>query len=101
MASPTNGQTEYVFQHIDQEDGLSTTTVDFFHRSTEGHLYFATLSGLNKYDGQTIEVFREQANSGFIGTDIQSSFFESSDGKIWFTTGKAIVAYDQICGTFH
>ncbi|MEM7575026.1 MAG: ATP-binding protein [Bacteroidota bacterium] len=94
------GQPEYVFRQIDQEDGLSATTVDFFQKSTSGHMFFATLSGLNKYDGHTIEVYREQSDPGFMGTDIQSSFFEAPNGKIWFTTGKAIVAYDQTCGTF-
>ncbi len=48
---------DYV-EHISIEDGLSHNTVWDIHQDRRGFLWFATGSGLNRYDGCDLKVYR-------------------------------------------
>lgn len=45
------------FEHIGVEDGLSQSTVASIFQDSTGFIWFGTLDGLNKYDGQNFQVF--------------------------------------------
>ena len=49
---------EYMFKHLEVKDGLSSIQINHIFKDSEGYMWFSTSSGLNRYDGTGIEVFR-------------------------------------------
>lgn len=47
-----------IFKHLSIKDGLSQTTVRCIMQDKDGYLWFGTYDGLNKYDGYTFKIFR-------------------------------------------
>lgn len=42
---------EFMFKHLEVKDGLSNNQVLDIFKDSEGFMWFATASGLNRYDG--------------------------------------------------
>ena len=55
------------FQHLSSEQGLSGEFVRDIAQDGRGHLWFATQSGLNRYDGRKVVVYEHDA---FVATSI-------------------------------
>ena len=41
----------FMFKHLEVKDGLSSNRVNDIFKDSEGFMWFATASGLNRYDG--------------------------------------------------
>ena len=52
----------YMFKHLEVRDGLSNNQVNAIYKDSEGYMWFATASGLNRYDGYGIKVYRNEPN---------------------------------------
>src|SRR5690242_7492236 len=52
----------YNFYKLDTYDGLSHNQVTSILKDQDGFLWFATVSGLNRYDGYTCRIFRKNYN---------------------------------------
>ena len=48
------------FDHLTIEQGLSQSLVYDIYQDNEGYLWFATQDGLNRYDGYSFKIFRNQ-----------------------------------------
>ena len=48
---------DYVMKQLRIEDGLSQSTIFSSLQDKEGYMWFATRSGLNRYDGYNFKVF--------------------------------------------
>ena len=53
----------YAFKHITMDNGLSHNQVNCIYRDADGFMWFATASGLTRYDGYTMRVFSHQQDS--------------------------------------
>jgi signal transduction histidine kinase/ligand-binding sensor domain-containing protein/DNA-binding response OmpR family regulator len=98
-----NGQTkQYQFSRLDVNDGLSHNMINDFLRDRQGFMWFATLSGLNRFDGYTFKVFRNIPGdtSSVIINDIYR-IFEGPDDKIWIYTHAGNCIYDPATETFY
>ena len=49
---------EFMFKHLEVKDGLSNNQVLDIFKDSEGFMWFATASGLNRYDGCQMTLFR-------------------------------------------
>ena len=56
-------QPQMYFEQVSMEDGLSQVSINDIIQDSTGFLWFATLDGLNRYDGYTFTVFKPEANN--------------------------------------
>jgi len=77
----------YTFQHLTPKQGLPHLVYSVLKDST-GFMWFATINGLYRYDGQHFKSYRYQPDdsSSISGNKISSFLFEDNDGCIWVGT---------------
>ncbi|OQY03595.1 MAG: hypothetical protein B6I20_04730 [Bacteroidetes bacterium 4572_117] len=93
------------FEHISLEDGLSQSSIYSIVQDNKGFLWFATLDGLNKYDGYSIKVYRNNlADSNSISDNVLNHLYvdpPEHGGKLWIATrGNGLCKFDETFGTF-
>lgn len=75
------------FEHISLKNGLSQSSIYDILQDDRGFMWFATEDGLNKYDGYTIKIYRNNRNNN---TSISDNFinvlFEDSKKRLWIGT---------------
>lgn len=92
---------EIQFNHISTSDGLSQSSVLAIHQDKLGQMWFGTRDGLNKYDGNSFTIYRnnfEDKNS--ISNNDILSILEDTDGFIWIGTYNGLNKYDPKKDTF-
>jgi signal transduction histidine kinase/ligand-binding sensor domain-containing protein/CheY-like chemotaxis protein len=81
------------FEHLTTRDGLSQSTVMSILQDSQGYLWLATESGLDRYDGNSIREYRrERGNEHGLPSDYIWSIAEDSHGDIWLATDGGGVA---------
>lgn len=92
---------DYYFRHLDTEKGLSQNTVLCILQDRLGFMWFGTKDGLNRYDGNTIKVFKKEENNPFsIGNNTIWSILEATNGELWIGTEKGIFIYNPTTDGF-
>lgn len=75
------------FDRIGPAQGLSQSTIRAVYQDRQGFLWIATRDGLNRYDGQTFQIFRHRHGEP---TSLQSSDIatirEDKQGRLWVGT---------------
>ena len=86
---------DYTFEHITTDQGLSQTSVHAVFKDSRGFMWFGTLDGLNKYDGYSFEVFRPVKNdtTSLPGNRI-TYINEDLKGNLWVGTTKGLSILD-------
>jgi ligand-binding sensor domain-containing protein len=76
------------FEHISVEQGLSSAYVKCILQDSIGFMWFGTADGLNKYDGYTFTIFRNDPNDTLSLSDSQIRIIhEDPSGILWIGTG--------------
>ena len=78
-------QTEtYKFRQINISDGLSNSQVRSIYVDKSGFAWFGTISGLNRYDGYSFKIFKNDPSDS-LSINIGSVYRirEDYDGKLW------------------
>ena len=92
---------EYMFKHLEVKDGLSSNQINHIFKDSEGYMWFSTSSGLNRYDGTGIEVFRSyDLEKGPFGDNYIYDVQEAEDKKLWIHTGSGYSIYDPATESF-
>lgn len=101
VTSPTVGQ-NWLFSHLDNEQGLSTGTVNCVFKDSKGYVWIGTIDGLNRFDGYSITVFKADKNdSSSLSGNVVTSIAEDSQGNIWIgTRNNGINVFNWERGTF-
>ncbi len=94
--SPDN----YRFVHIDINEGLSNSSVNSFCQDHLGFIWIGTENGLNKYDGQNLQVYRHDQNPASIVNDRINCVFEDSRHFILAGTNQGLSIYDRTTNSF-
>ena len=97
MAQPD----QYRFSRIDANDGLSHNQIKSFFKDSQGFMWIGTVSGLNRYDGYALKIYRNDPRdpTSIINDDI-NRMFEDPDGKIWISTWHGMDVYDPVTEKF-
>lgn len=89
-----NGQ-PFQFRRLSVDDGLSQSAIFASYQDNEGYMWFGTLDGLNRYDGHSFEVFRNDPyDDSSIGNNEIFSLIECPENKLWIGTTNGISVYD-------
>lgn len=94
-----NGQ--YRFSHLDVNQGLSNGQVKTFLKDSRGFLWIGTISGLNRFDGNTLKIFRNDPRdtTTLLDNDI-FKIHEDPSGRIWVYTYAGMCVYDPATEKF-
>ena len=83
------------FQQLNVEDGLSHNHVTSIIKDERGFLWFGTPSGLSRYDGHEVKVFRHAPDQphSIIDSDILDLFL-GPHNRLWVKTKQGMNIYD-------
>jgi ligand-binding sensor domain-containing protein len=89
-AAPAPAMRPMYFEHLTLRDGLSQSTVNGILQDSQGYLWLATESGLDRYDGYSIREYRrERGNEQGLASDYIWSMVEDARGDLWLATTAA------------
>ncbi len=93
------------FEKISVENGLSQSSVLSIIQDSKGFMWFATLDGLNKYDGYNIHVYRNKPDDIFsVSDNIINVLYETKDKQnstLWIgTAANGLCSYNKIKDNF-
>lgn len=96
-ATPVPEVRPMYFEHLSVRDGLSQSTVMSILQDSQGFLWFATESGLNRYDGYSIREYRrERGNDHGLASDYIWKIAEDARGDLWLATaGGGVARWDR------
>ena len=85
----------YYFRCLNTENGLSQNTVLSILQDRTGFMWFGTKDGLNKYDGNSVKVYKYNEQDPYsLGNNTVWSLLELPDGIILVGTDRGIYQYN-------
>lgn len=91
----------YTFRHYQVENGLSYNSVICSLQDRKGFLWFGTKDGLNRFDGYTFKIFRNDPdNPKSIGNNFIHSLYEDKNENIWVGTLIGLYKYNPLNESF-
>ncbi len=101
LYTPAAFSQPYYFTHYQVENGLSNNAVMCSLQDHNGFMWFGTRDGLNRFDGLTFKVFRNNPDdSTSIGSNAITGLCEDGHNRIWAATEKGIYEYDETTEKF-
>lgn len=86
---------QYQFSQLDINQGLSNNQITCSYKDTKGFMWFGTMSGLNRFDGYRLKVFKHSNQSkSTLDDDYISNIQEGPDQKLWIQTRSGFNIYD-------
>jgi signal transduction histidine kinase/ligand-binding sensor domain-containing protein len=83
------------FRHLTTEDGLSQDHVVAILQDHRGFMWFATGEGLNRYDGNSFVVYKnDPSDPGSLSHNFIRDVFEDAQGYLWVAAYPAINKFD-------
>src|ERR1035437_2723215 len=75
------------FRHLTTDDGLSQDHILDILQDRRGFMWFATIDGLNRYDGSTFVVFKHDPNNpATLSNNFIVNLLEDIHGYLWIAT---------------
>jgi ligand-binding sensor domain-containing protein/signal transduction histidine kinase len=91
----------YYFRHYQVEDGLSNNAVVCCLQDSKGFLWFGTKDGLDRFDGYTFKIFRnDPEDSNSIGSNFIHALYADKNNRLWVGTDKGLYSYDEATESF-
>lgn len=89
------------FQRLQTEGGLSQSTVMALAQDTDGRIWIGTQSGLNRFDGYEITVFRPDGNDPHaLADNFVTALDADPHSGVWVATLDGISRFDARAGQF-
>src|SRR5215472_191075 len=83
------------FSHLTTNDGLSQGYVTAILQDRRGFMWFATRDGLNRYDGNTFVVYKNNPNDpASLGSNFIQALMEDDDGDLCIATNTGVNRFD-------
>ena len=101
LALPAAAVLPQRFTRFSVEQGLSQSTVQAILQDRRGFIWFGTEEGLNRYDGYSFVVFKNDPTDAksLPGNKI-STLHEDRQGRLWVGTWKGLSLFDYRAETF-
>ncbi|MGZ5255130.1 MAG: ligand-binding sensor domain-containing protein, partial [Flavitalea sp.] len=97
----TTGAQSYYFRHYQVEEGLSNNTVFCSGQDKRGFLWMGTKDGLNRFDGYTFKVFRNDPNDpNSIGDNFIRSIYIDTNDHVYAGTRNGLYRYNPVKENF-
>jgi signal transduction histidine kinase/ligand-binding sensor domain-containing protein len=93
-ANSLQAQTDIRFERISVDDGLSQSSITSMIQDKFGYLWIGTLDGLNRYDGSSFTVYRNDYKSNSLPERIISRLFLDRQERLWVAYRNGISRYD-------
>ena len=102
LTAPVPGVRPLYFEHLTMRDGLSQSTVMSILQDSQGYLWLATESGLDRYDGYSIREYRrERGNDAGLASDYVWAVAEDAYHDLWLATaGGGVERWDRRADRF-
>ncbi|QQS51397.1 MAG: hypothetical protein IPM71_01365 [Bacteroidota bacterium] len=92
---------DIAFRSYSIDDGLSNYVIVDFEQDTNGFLWIATSDGLNRFDGYSFKVFKNNASSSSLPNNYINDLFVDNTGRLWVATNEnGLAYYDQYSESF-
>lgn len=92
--SALSQDTDFQFDHYTIKDGLSQSQAFWLFQDSHGYLWIGTQDGLNRFDGNTFKVYK---NNPFDSTTLTHNWVwameEDLDGNLWVGTFQGLCKY--------
>lgn len=94
--------TEFRFDRIGVEDGLSNGAVNAIQQDQQGFMWFGTEDGLNRYDGRNFVIYRHEVdNENSLASGNFGAILQDRAGQMWLGTwGAGVDRFDPLSGVF-
>jgi signal transduction histidine kinase/ligand-binding sensor domain-containing protein/AraC-like DNA-binding protein len=87
--------------HYNVNNGLLNSSVEYVYVDREGFVWFATTTGLQKFDGFNFTNYVYSSDdSTSVSYNFISTIFEDRNGKMWIGTLKGLDMFDKESGVF-
>ena len=87
------------FEQLSLEQGLSQSTVMRVLQDSRGYVWLATEDGLNRYDGLSFSVFRqERADAASLPSSLVWDLDEDAAGDLWIGTSAGLATWQRRSG---
>lgn len=85
------------FKHITTDEGLSQSTITGILQDDDGFMWFATHDGLNKYDGNTIRIYKyDPTNPKSLSHNFIHTIFKDRSSNLWLGTDEGgLIFFDR------
>ncbi|MCY1719455.1 ATP-binding protein [Prolixibacteraceae bacterium Z1-6] len=84
----------YNFSNYSINDGLSQSVVNCVFQDSRGFIWMGTQSGLNRFNGETFDIFNYNPNDSFsISNNWIYAISEDTDGDLWIGTRGGLNKY--------
>ena len=91
----------YKFSHLDITNGLSDNQVNCIFKDSRGYMWFGTTSGLNRYDGYKVKVFKhESKDPNSLGENHVLNVMEGPENRLWIFTHSGVSIYNATTESF-
>ncbi|PLW92423.1 MAG: hypothetical protein C0592_10900 [Marinilabiliales bacterium] len=105
MSGQSNGSLKfdtYYSEYSKLEHALSQNTINCLMQDSRGFIWIGTWDGLNRFDGYSFKIFRQDPVHPEKGLSNQSvnDLVEDINGNIWIATDKGLNKYDYHNRTF-
>lgn len=96
------GQQNYFrFIRLNVSNGLSHNQVNAIHQDDKGFTWFATLSGLNRFDGYDFKIFKHNPNdTSSLRDNYISNIFPLPNKHLWIVTRNGNCIYNSYTESF-
>lgn len=90
-----------LFEHLSYEQGLSESNITAILQDRQGFLWIGTSNGLNRYDGYTVIIYRNDPNdSASLSNNAITALYEDESGILWVGTQGGLNRLDRATGRF-
>ncbi|RAK00452.1 signal transduction histidine kinase [Larkinella arboricola] len=90
------------FKHITTNEGLSQSNVTSIVQDRQGFLWFGTVDGLNRYDGYSFTIYRnDPARPASLSDNYVRTLYEDRKGRLWIGTDNGgLCMFNKATGNF-